>query len=176
VRRIAIALVAVAVAGLTPARASAPARRASGLIARGDLTARVPNGWHALRGWLSGVVEPVPALAVASFPATLSRHTCACGFPNVVHFPRDGAFVFVWEYPPGEVSPLPRRSARFHLARGRPVRWTCSGSSDEFVFGVAGGEALQVEVYLGPAASSTLRTQIEGFLESLRVNPSLPAA
>ena len=64
----------------------------------GRLSVRVPAGWRVLHGWLSSVVDPAPRLAFASFPAKLSRRSCECGFPNVVNFPRDGAFVFVWEY------------------------------------------------------------------------------
>jgi hypothetical protein len=76
----------------------------------------LPAGWHVLRAWLSDVVDPAPRLAVASFPGGLSRHTCSCGFPNVVAFPRDGAFIFVWEYlhPHAAGSPVWRAApARF---------------------------------------------------------------
>jgi hypothetical protein len=58
---------------------------------------------------------------VASFPVRLSRRTGSCGFPNVVSFPRDGAFVFVWEYlhpSPRGLARVPSRPARFHLALG----------------------------------------------------------
>ena len=145
-------------------RVSVPAR----------LSVRVPVGWHVLRGWLSDVIDPAPRLAVASVPVRLSRHTCECGFPNVVDFPRNGGFVFVWEYlrpsRPG-LSRVPSRPVRFHLAVDGMVRKTCDGPSDTFGFKDA-GRIFQVEVYLGPAVTAALRDQAAAMLDSLRVAPT----
>lgn len=85
------------------------------------LSIRVPADWHVLRGWLSDVVDPAPRLAVASFPARLSRHTCECGFPNVLNFPRDGAFTFVWEYPAPSARGLARTPDQNHPVRTRTL-------------------------------------------------------
>jgi hypothetical protein len=137
----------------------------------GRLSVRVPVGWYVLRGWLSDVTDPAPRLAVASFPVRLSRHTCECGFPNVVNFPRDGAFVFVWEYlHPSRrgLARVPSRPVRFHLAAGRGVRQTCDGPNGGSGFKDA-GRVFQVEVYLGPKAGPALRAQAAAALDSLRV-------
>jgi hypothetical protein len=119
VRRIVVALAVAAIAVLTAAGSAGGDRAAKDVNVPGRLSVRVPMGWHVLRGWLSDVIDPAPRLAVASFPARLSRHTCECGFPNVVNFPRDGAFVFVWEYLGNHsrqaLARVPRRPARFRL-------------------------------------------------------------
>lgn len=150
-------------------RANVPAR----LSVPGRLSVRVPAGWHALRGWLSDVTDPAPRLAVASFPARLSRHTCECGFPNVLGFPRKGAFVFVWEYlhaARGQLVSTPARPARFSVAPGRAVHLTCDGPADGFSFKQA-GRVFQVEVYIGPDAGRALRARVAAMLDTLRVAP-----
>jgi hypothetical protein len=98
VRKALVVLVMVAIAALAAAGVAGGDRTARRVSVAGRLSVGVPVGWHVLRGWLIDVIDPAPRLAVASFPARLSRHTCACGFPNVIDFPRDGTFVFVWEY------------------------------------------------------------------------------
>lgn len=189
VRNLLVALAVAAIAILSTARvagddrtvsrASVPAaaRSADGdRIARrvsvpAHLSIRVPADWHVLRGWLSDVVDPAPRLAVASFPARLSRHTCECGFPNVIDFPRDGAFTFVWEYPAPSARGLartPRRPVGFHLAAGRRARQTCDGSSRTFDFKDA-GRVFRVEVYLGPRAGPAVRRRVAATLDNLRV-------
>jgi hypothetical protein len=135
------------------------------------LDIRLQAGLHVLHGWLSDVTDPAPRLTVASFPARLSRHTCECGFPNIVNFPRDGAFVFVWEYlHPSRrgLARVPSRPFRFYLAAGRGVRHTCNGSSDTFGFKDA-GRVFQVEIYLGPGVGPALRARVATTLDSLRV-------
>jgi hypothetical protein len=161
----------IAVVVLTAAGAAGD-RPDVGTSVPGRLSVRVPVGWHVLRGWLSDVTEPAPRLAVASFPARLSHHTCECGFPNVVNFPRDGAFVFVWEYlHPSRrgLARVPSRPIRFDLAGGR-VRQTCDGASDSFGFKDA-GRVFQVEVYLGSDIGPALRGRVAAMLDSLRVTP-----
>jgi hypothetical protein len=139
----------------------------------GRLSIHVPPGWHALHGWLSDVANPAPRLAVASFPARLSRQTCECGSPNVVHFPRTGAFVFVWEYlRPSRrmLAGVRRRPPAFRLTAAEPRRLTCRGPSDAFTFKDE-GRYFQVEVYLGPAVSAATRTRMLAILDSLRTQP-----
>jgi hypothetical protein len=173
VRKVLVALAVVAfvvLAAAGPAGGDHPARRVN---VPGRLSVRVPAGWNVLRGWLSDVIDPAPRLAVASFPARLSRHTCECGFPNVVNFPRGGAFVFVWEYlhpsRPG-LARVPSRPARFHLAGEGKVRQTCDGPTDTFGFKDK-GRVFQVEVYLGPTVGPALRGRMAAMLNSLRVAP-----
>ncbi len=133
----------------------------------------MPAGWHVLRGWLSDVVEPVPALAFASFPARLSRHACACGMPNVRHLPRGGAFVFVWEYPHPSARAtyqFPKRPTHFTLTSEKPQRYVCQGPSTGFTFR-SGGSGFQVEIYLGPRVSAATRGRLVAALNSLTTRP-----
>lgn len=159
-------VVAAASAATSPSRAYAQR-----VDVGGGVSIRVPPGWYVRRGWLSDVVDPIPRLAVANFEVKLSRHTCACGFPNVERFPRDGAFLFVWEY--SWVRRTPRRPARFAIRSFRPTRHTCMGPSDEFDFRDA-GRGFQIEVYLGPAASRRTRARLASILDSLRVTAAGP--
>ena len=173
-RKSLIVLVMVVITALATAGMAGGDRTARGMSISGGVSARVPVRWHVLRGWLSDVVDPAPRLAVASFPARLSRRTCACGFPNVVNFPRDGAFVFVWEYlhpTRKELVGIPTRPTRFHLAADARVRKTCAGSSDTYTFKDA-SRVFQVEVYLGPDAGPSLRGQAATMLASLRAAPA----
>lgn len=173
-RRLLLALAVVTIAVLAGAAAAGGDRTTRRVSVPSRLSIRVPGDWHVLHGWLSDVIDPAPRLAVASFPARLSRHTCSCGFPNVIAFPRDGAFIFVWEY----LGPLSRRAlarvpdrpARFRLAPGRGVPGTCDGPSNTFGFKDA-GRVFQVAVYLGPAAEPALQARVAAALDSLRVGP-----
>jgi uncharacterized protein (DUF736 family) len=174
VRKTLVVLVMVAIAALAAAGQAGGDHPDGRVSVAGQLSVRVPAGWHLLRGWLSDVTDPAPRLAMASFPARLSRHTCECGFPNVVNFPRNGAFVFVWEYlryPRRRLARVPRRPARFSLATGVGVLLTCEGADGGFYFKDA-GRVFQVEVYLGPEAAPALRARAAAALDSLRVMPA----
>lgn len=173
VRKVLVAVAVVAIAALAAAGAAGGDRTAGRVRLPARLSVSVPARWHVMRGWLSDVTDPAPRLAVGSFPARLSRHTCDCGFPNVVDFPPGGGFVFVWEYlhsPRWELARVPNRPARFHLAAGGGSRQTCDGSSDTFGFKDE-GRVFQVEVYLGPRAGPALREQVAAMLDSLRAAP-----
>jgi hypothetical protein len=171
VRRSLLIVMVVAIAVLAGASAAGGDRAALRVSVPARLSVRVPAGWQVLRGWLSDVTDPAPRLAVGSFAARLSRHTCECGFPNVVDFPRDGAFIFIWEYlhpSRTELAGVPMRPVRFHLSAGGGTRQTCDGSSDTLGFKDA-GRVFQVEVYLGPQAGPALRGQAAAMLDSLVV-------
>lgn len=173
-RKVLAVLVMVVIAAQAAAEVAAGDRTAKGVSVPAGLNVRVPAGWHVRRGWLSDVVDPAPRLAVASFSARLSRRACACGLPNVVNFPRDGAFVFVWEYlHPSRrgLARVPSRPARFRLAAGPGVRHTCDGSNDTFGFKDA-GRVFEVEVYLGPGVGPALRRRVAAMLASLSVAPA----
>jgi hypothetical protein len=144
---------------------------AVGRQAEGRIGIRVPAGWHLVRGWLSDVVEPIPRLAIGSFPVRLSRHTCECGMPNVRNFPRAGVFLFVWEYPRltrRALARFPRRPARFRLTSASPQRYVCGGPSDAIAFQDA-GRGFQAEIYLGAAAGPQLRARLLAVMDSLRM-------
>jgi hypothetical protein len=134
------------------------------------ISLRVPAGWHVIRGWLSDVTGPAPVLAVGSFDVRLSRRTCECGMPNVVDFPRGGAFLFIWEYvnyPRRALARIPRRPAHFRIPSGVGQRHTCQGPSDGFSFR-DGTRVFQVEIYLGVAAGLPVRAQLRDLMDSLR--------
>jgi hypothetical protein len=173
VRKVLAAVAVVAVAALGAAGAAGGDRTTRRVSVPAHLSISVPAGWDVLRGWLSDVTDPAPRLAVGSFAAALSHHACECGFLNVVDFPRDGAFVFVWEYlhpTRWELARVPTRPVRFHLAAGGGLRQTCDGSSDTLGFNDA-GRVFQVEVYIGPQVGPALRDQVAAMLDSMRVTP-----
>lgn len=168
-RRLSIVLFLVTVS--IPLGAAAGSDRDGGLVrVPGKVITLVPPGWYLVHGWLSDVTNPAPRLAVASFPVRLSRQTCECGSPNVIHFPRNGAFVFVWEYldpSPRMLAAVPRRPSRFRLVASQPQRFRCQGPSDSFNFADQ-GRYFQVEVYLGRAVSSATRARTMRIIQSLR--------
>lgn len=175
VRKIMLASAAAATIVLAAAGTAVADGTATRVNLPGRLSVRVPAGWRALRGWLSDVTDPAPRLAVASFPVRLSRHSCECGFPNVIDFPPNGAFVFVWEYlnpTHRELAQSPRRPARVRLSTSdRTVHKTCDGPSDTFAFKDV-GRVFQVEVYLGAAVTPALRGEVASLLDSLVVRPN----
>ena len=172
-RRLVI-VVLVATTSVVTASTAAPVETDGARVyLRGGISIRVPTGWHVIRGWLSNVIEPIPRLAVGSFPVRLSRHTCECGMPNVRDFPRDGAFVFVWESPGVRHAALrrvPARPARFDVGAQSIQRYTCAGPSDSLGFRDA-GRVFQVEIYLGRDAGRRTRARLAGVLDSLRATP-----
>jgi hypothetical protein len=90
--------------------------------------------------------------------------------PNVVHFSRGGAFLFMWEYPNyprWALARVPRRPARFRLAAGAGQRQICGGPNDGFSFRDR-GRVFQVEIYLGAGAGPKVRAQLRGLMDSLR--------
>jgi hypothetical protein len=167
---VALVTTASVAAGATATTVGARTARVS---VRGGISFRLPAGWHLVRGWLSDVAIPIPRFAVGSFAARLSRHTCECGMPNVRHFPRRGAFLFVWEYPDVRRAALARapvRPARFRIGR-RPIQgFECAGPSGGLAFRDA-GRVFQVEVYVGPDAGAQTRAEMGALLDSLRETP-----
>jgi hypothetical protein len=169
-RRVPPVLVLVAISILVGASSAGGDHRARQVNVPGALSIRVPAGWHVLHGWLSDVTDPAPRLAVASFAARLSRQTCACGFPNVIHFPRNGAFVFVWEYlHPSRrmLASVPRRPPGFRLTAAKSQRFTCQGPSAGFDSKDKDRD-FQAELYFGPSVTPVTRTRMLAILDSLR--------
>jgi hypothetical protein len=143
------------------------ATRSSRVAVGGGITIQLPYGWHLLRGQLSEVVSPIPRLAIASFQARLSRQECECGFPNVVGFPRGGAFLFVWEDLDNSLNTFPPRPANFRLTGARALRFECQGPSDSFFFRI-GAREFEADVYLGAGAALSVRHQLLVALDSFR--------
>jgi hypothetical protein len=125
--------------------------------------------------------------------------TCGqwCEETSIRNFPSAGAIVFVWEVPaPRKAADLGggfvARAARFRVAQhdphfaeslarvlgrlrhragpacvagpGSPPSWS-SGFLDT-------GRAVELEVYLGPAAGPTIRRRLDGLLNSLQIAPT----
>ncbi|HEY1714743.1 MAG TPA: hypothetical protein VGG07_17715 [Solirubrobacteraceae bacterium] len=126
-------------------------------------------GWHMVRGRISYVSQPAP-MAVATFRVRLARQSCECGMPNVAHFPRAGALLFVWEYQRlahRDLRYFPAHAARFRI--GRSVIAHVCAPSDGRTFRER-GRGFQAEIYLGPAAPASARAQIAAILDSWRVS------
>jgi len=176
-RRLAIVVLILVAAGIA-AGSGAGAGHAAGaghrrLSAGGGVSIRLPAGWHLVRGRMSEVVDPIPRLAVATFHVRLAHHPCECGMPNVAGFPPAGAFVFVWKYPSlsrRDLRRLPERPSRFHVAATAIKPFQCAGPSDGLAFRVR-DRAFQVEIYVGPAATPSVRAQLAAILSSWRVTP-----
>lgn len=167
-RRLAlISLLSAAVvfsAAFTGPDRAAPSSR---VAVSGGISIQLPHQWQLVRGQLSDIASPVARLAIASFPARLSKHECECGFPNVVGFPRDSAFLFVWEYFYNSLNTFPRRPAQFRLTRETAQRWECQGPSDSFRFRI-GAREFEADVYLGAGAGPGVRHQLLAALDSFR--------
>jgi hypothetical protein len=134
----------------------------------GGVRVVVPAGWHVVRH-ISYVTEPAPA-ALATFRVRLGRHSCECGMPNVVGFPRTGALLVVWEYrriARRDLRYFPPHAARFRIRRS-VIAHVCA-PSDGRTFRES-GRGFQVEIYLGPGAPASARAQIAAMLDSWRVN------
>jgi hypothetical protein len=170
-RLLLVPALALAVTAALTAPAGAGNQRVS---VAGGVSVRLPAGWHLVRGRLSEVVDPIPRLAAATFAVHLSAHECECGFPNVRHFPRAGAFLFVWEYPvlgPHDLRTFPKHAARFRIGRSAIRGTTCAGASDMRLFREA-DRGYQVEIYLGPDAPRAARAQIAAILDSWHITRS----
>ena len=164
-RLLLVPALALAVIAAMTAPAGAGDQRTS---VNGGVSVVMPHGWHVVRH-ISYVTEPAPA-ALATFPVRLGRHSCECGMPNVVGFPRTGALLVVWEY--RRIAHRDLRYFRPHAARfriGRSAIKEACAPSDGRTFRES-GRGFQAEIYLGPAAPASARAQIAAILDSWRVN------
>ncbi len=136
----------------------------------GGVSVVLPTGWRLTRGTGTPVTEPIPRLSAATFAVRWSARHCVCDTPHVANFPRDGAFVFVWEYP--AISARDRAAAPEHPAHfrigGTPVSGDDCAPSDNVMFR-EGDRGFEVEIYLGPDAPPSTRAQIAALLDSWRV-------
>lgn len=141
-----------------------------GMPERAGVIVRVPPGWHRVRGPRTHVIDPVLALAVASFPAR-STSTCGCGAPELREFPGNGAFVLIWEWPHPDTAALAQTRPRpdaFRILGFRKHRYECGYPSWVGDFRQA-GRVFQVEVYLGPATGLKARNRVEALLDRSRL-------
>jgi hypothetical protein len=145
-----------------------------GRLEVGDgVSVALPAGWHLTHGMGTPLLDPVPRLSAATFRVHFSRHYCVCDTPHVARFPRDGAYLFVMEYPAlghGDVKDFPAHTSRFRIGVSAIKPGDCA-PSDQRLFR-EGGRGYQVQIYLGPDAPASARTQIAAILDSWRVNPS----
>jgi hypothetical protein len=169
-RKLALALIAVP-ALVAAASTAGVDRGAPRTEVGGAISIQVPTGWHLIRNSITDVIDPIPRLAIASFAVRLSPRPCECGMPNISHFPRTGAFLFIWEYPHlagRALERFPRRPPSFRITSTSPQEPTCQGPSGAILFRSAGG-AFQAEIYLGPAAGPDSRARLVAAMNSLRI-------
>ena len=177
-RFVLIGVLAVAVIAAVAATAGAPATAGAGdqrTSVGGGVSVVLPTGWRLTHGSGTPVTEPIPRLSAATFAVRWSARHCVCDTPHVANFPRDGAFVFVWEY--SAISARDRAATPGHPAHfrigGTPVSGEDCTPSDTVLFR-EGDRGFQVEIYLGPDAPASARAQIAAILSSWRVT-SVPA-
>lgn len=134
----------------------------------GGVSVVLPTGWHVVRGRTSDVVDPIPR-AFATFHVRFAHTACECGMPSVRAFPRTGALVLVWEYRRirhRDLRSFPAHTPRFRIGRSAVTNPCAPSDSRSFR---EGGRAFDVEIYLGPGAPASTRTQIAAILDSWRV-------
>jgi hypothetical protein len=169
-------LLLVAAASLFAGAAFANDRVAHVVGAGGGITVRLPSGWHVVHRSVTHVVDPIPRLALATFPVRLRDHPCECGMPNLQYIPPHGAFILIWEIPGwrrSRLSQIPARPASF--SRTEPGRTSGECGPAIGTTAPAGSTAFrirdrvfQADVYLGRAAGVRVRRRIDGILDSLR--------
>jgi hypothetical protein len=137
----------------------------------GGVSVVLPSGWHLTRGKGTPLVVPFPRLSAATFPVRFSQQYCNCDTPHVADFPRDGAYLLVLEWPAvgrQDAKVYPAHTSHFHISRSAISHGDCS-PSDGRLFR-EGGRGFQVQIYLGPDAPASARTQIAAILDSWRVD------
>ncbi len=202
-RRLAVVLLIVG-ASLTAAAVAGGGAAAPRVSVGGGIGLRLPRGWHVVGRLQPGDYEPA---MVASFAATFARQPCPCAtpnirecwgwceVPNVRNFPRAGALLVVWEYPPpqdkAELRRIPHRPARFRVTQKDPhfakalarelrrldlkAGHACAGglpgfSSSWWSDFRDAGQLFHLDVYLGPTAGRQTRDRIDSLLDSLQVS------
>jgi hypothetical protein len=167
----AVAVGAAAAAGAGAGRVSVAVRNGGGRVSLGSgVTIRLPAGWHLTHGTGTPVSDPIPRLSAATFRVRFSKQYCVCDTQHVVNFPRNGAFLFVWEYTHpsrGELRGMPAHTTHFHIGPSAMGHDSCA-PSDGRAFR-EGGRGYEVEIYLGPSAPASARAQIAEMLDSWRV-------
>jgi hypothetical protein len=168
---------AVTAALTAPAGAGDQEHRAAVVSGRlevgGGVSVDLPAGWHLTRGTGTPLVVPFPRLSAATFPVRFSKQYCVCDTPHVANFPRDGAYLLVLEWPAvsrRDAKVYPAHTTHFHIGRSAISQQDC-GPSDGRLFR-EGGRGFQVQIYLGPDAPASARTQIAAILDSWRVAPA----
>lgn len=135
----------------------------------GGVSVALPAGWHLTHGKGTPLTEPFPRLSAATFAVRFSATHCVCDTPRVANFPRDGAYllVFEWRLPRARHQTIAAHTRHFHIARSAIRSGDC-GPSDMRLFREA-GRGYQVQIYLGPEAPASARAQIAAILDSWRV-------
>jgi hypothetical protein len=194
--RRAVIAVLVAAASLTAVAPTGGEATVTRVPAGGGISLRLPHGWHLVRR--VGRYQPA---VVGSFTVAFARHPCPCARPNLRNcgewceepdirdFPRAGALLFIWEYPPpqnaAEVRRIPRRPARFLVEQDNPsfakalarelrrrrdtAGEACAGAPSWVRDFRYAGRLFQLEAYLGPAAGRRVLARVDALLSSLQV-------
>ncbi|HEY2319263.1 MAG TPA: hypothetical protein VGH67_13250 [Solirubrobacteraceae bacterium] len=165
-------LIPVLAAAAIPATAALAGAGDQRVAVGAGVSVVLPAGWHLTHGKGTPLIEPIPRLSAATFPVHFSKQHCVCDTPRVADFPRDGAYLFVMEYPAlgrRDARRWPAHSVHFHIARSAIAPGDC-GPSDGRMFR-EGGRGYQVQIYLGAAAPASARRQIAFILDSWQVTP-----
>jgi hypothetical protein len=139
----------------------------------GGVSVVLPAGWHLTHGKGTPLVEPFPRLSAATFAVRFSSQRCVCDTPHVADFPRDGAYllVFEWPLPRGRRTDMAAHTSHFRIGRSAIRPGDCA-PSDNRLFR-EGDRGYQVQIYLGPKAPAYARRQIAEILDSWRVKPGV---
>ena len=166
-RLLLVPALALAVTAAVTASAGAGDQRTS---LGGGVSVVLPAGWHLTHGKGTPLSVPFPRLSAATFAVRFSRQHCVCDTPRVANFPRDGAYllVFEWPLPRGRHPGIPAHRPDFRIGRS-VIRPGDCGPSDERLFR-EGGQGYQVQIYLGPAAPASARVRIATILDSWQVS------
>lgn len=128
------------------------------------------RGWRLHPRALTAAVAARDQLAFGSFPLPSPRRDPNCAPSAALNaLPRDGAFVFAFEYRDlnrRQSARFPPRPRRFRLGPARP--YECFGPSHLLRWREA-GRAFQAHVTLGPAAGARRRGEVLAILDGLRV-------
>ena len=116
---------------------------------------RLPAGWHAIRGPITGILYPKQVLAAATYPVAFPHRPGAC-YPKAAlrQMPPDGVLLQIVEYARTDsagkrirVPRLPPRPHRFSFADATYAMFECAGPSYKFDYS-QGRHALQAQVWM----------------------------
>ena len=116
--------VAVTAAVTVPSAGAGDQRTSLG----GGVSVVLPAGWHLTHGKGTSLSEPFPRLSAATFAVHFSGQHCVCDTPRVADFPRDGAYllVFEWPLPRGRRANVPAHPPHFRIGHSRSAPGTAA--------------------------------------------------
>ncbi len=161
---------------VTAAGTSTPSIGAPPAPALGDVTVRVPAGWHETHApMVPGLTDPREVLTAATFPlsppATPSAE-CDNQFPTSVLDGIGPTDAVVWILHSHGVNGVAPRPARFDWTTG--LEWPCTlraGLRARWIRFADGDQLVYAAVVAGDRATDATQAQAFGILDSLQVAP-----